>query len=328
MKVLKEWTALGRVRQPLLLAAGFFDGVHRGHRKILAETIARARASGGQAWVLTFDVHPLTVLRPDAAPPLLTSLRHKLKLLERLDLDGCLVLPFRRALADLEPDDFVRRLHRHMPTLSEVLVGRNWRFGRGGAGTPQRLVRLGREWGFRVVIVRDARRKAEIVSSTRIRTELARGNLREAGLLLGRPFSVLGTVTRGRTVGRTLGYPTANLDVANEVLPTRGVYGVRALLADRLADGVLNLGVRPTFPGAHGAPPVLELHLLDCKRNLYGREIEVFFLEKLRNERRFASARELAGQIAADVRAARKILCRRPTKKLEESLYRRRGRTL
>jgi len=304
MKVLTDLASLRKVPHPLVLAAGFFDGVHRGHVKVIDRAVARARALRGKAWVLTFDAHPLKILNPAAAPPLLTSHGHKLKLLEQLHADGCLVMPFIRKLAGMEPEEFVSQLHECVPPLAEIFVGKNWRFGRQGRGGAGMLSRLSRGMDLRVNVVRPVVRKGETVSSTRIRAEILRGSLREAAVMLGRPFSVLGTVTRGRTVARRLGTPTANLDVHNEVLPPRGVYAARAVVAGKPLSAIANLGVRPTFADQRGKKAVLELHVLDFRRSLYGKDVEVFFARKLRDERRFPSPEALKRQIAADIEAA------------------------
>jgi len=313
MKVSDKLSSLHRKRRPIVLAAGFFDGVHLGHRRVLSKAVCMAAEKRGEAWVLTFSTHPLHVLRPHAAPSLLTSARHKLGLLATLGVDGCLTIPFTRELAELEPEDFVRQLRASMPTLTDILVGRNWRFGRAGRGNPASLSRMGRQMGFRLTVVRPVVRRGHVVSSTRIREALRRGRLGAASDLLGRPFSVLGRVRRGNTRGRKLGFPTANLDVQNEVLPPLGVYAVQAVLTGGTArrrstpdllDGVCNLGLRPTFETAAQPAPLLELHLFDFDQPLYGREIEVFFLHKLRQEMKFASQGQLRRQIARDVVAA------------------------
>ena len=318
MKVVTTFESLKRQPGPVFLAAGFFDGLHLGHRKVIDRTIASARAAGGRAWVLTFDTHPLRVLNPAEAPLLLTSGRHKMLLLRRLDLDGCLVLPFTHRLANLDAREFVSLLHRCIPPLAEIFAGRNWRFGRYGRGSPAMLARLSRGTGLTVNVIQPVTREGETVSSTRVRAAIVGGNLEEAAVLLGRPFGILGTVTRGRTVGRRLGFPTANLRPHNEVLPPYGVYAVHARLGRRVHEGVLNHGVRPTYGQGGRAAPTLELHVMDLNRDLYGTDIEVLFVERLRDERRFGSETALRRQIAADVLRARSLLAE---KKLKESLY-------
>lgn len=308
MKVETSPQRLKAGRSPIFLAAGFFDGLHRGHRRVIDAMIQSARDCHGQAWVLTFDPHPLRVLGARMSPPLLTATAHKLRVLSRLDLDGCLVMRFTPALAACSPEQFVARLCRNIPALTAIFVGRNWRFGNRGAGNAQRLAELGRTFGFDVHVVRPVLRHRLPVSSTRIREEVRAGNLSEARALLGRPFSVLGTVVSGRTLGRTLGFPTANLKTRNEALPPDGVYAVFAAVRGRCHRAVLNLGRRPTVRQGGELRPVLELHLLDFKRNLYGDAIEVFFVRRLREERRFDTTGLLRNQIARDVQRARTVL--------------------
>jgi len=319
MKTVRNLGGLREEKRPLVLAAGFFDGLHRGHRKVIDKTSSRAKEIRGSAWVLTFDTHPARVLRPGSGPPLLTANRHKLTLLERMDLDGAVMMPFNRQVAKLRAETFVRNLLESAPTLREIVVGGNWRFGAGGEGDALLLSTLAEKQGIAVTSVRPVTRGGSAISSTRIRAEIARGNLDEAEIMLGRPFDILGTVTRGRTIGRKLGFPTANLDPHNEVLPPFGVYAVYALLEPAgLVGGLVNIGVRPTVSGKGGRKSVVELHALDTVADLYGQDIEVFFIARLRDEKRFANRNELAKQIAEDVARTRKLLA---GKKGKESLY-------
>lgn len=313
MKVLTSLHALGRERRPVVLAVGFFDGVHEGHREVVQIAVSRARKIGGQAWVLTFDPHPLNVLSPSAVPLLLTSIEHKRRLLESLGVDGCIVMSFNHKLARMEPVAFARLLRHSIPSLCEVIVGQNWRFGKHGKGDVGLLTKLGWKMGFNATVVKPAIYEGKPISSTRIRAEIKRGNLKRTAAMLGRPFSILGTVIHGKAIGRKIGFPTANLDFHSEALPPYGIYAVRALIADKLRDGVVNLGTRPTFE-KRNIKPLLELHLFDFRGNLYKRDVEVFFVKKLRNERRFASVKKLTAQIAHDVATARRLLrrgCRR-----------------
>jgi riboflavin kinase / FMN adenylyltransferase len=316
MRVYTEPSRLGSIRRPIVMAAGFFDGLHRGHQRVLSKTLKRARDLGGQAWVLTFDIHPLKLLRPEVAPRMLTSTGHKLMLFESLGVDGCLLLPFTRRLADMEPAAFVDWLCGAAPALRELHVGRNWRFGKREAGNVALLRRLGLRRNFSVSAATPVRLGGKTVSSTRIRDAILGGRLGEATRMLGRPFSVLGTVVPGRQVGRQLGFPTANLQPHNEVLPPCGVYAVRARLGHRMLDGVASYGTRPTFESPSGAPPVLELHLLDFRGNVYGKQIEIFFVARLRAERRFASTQKLCEQMTRDVACAREVLARTAARSL------------
>lgn len=312
---LARWRTL---RQPLCVAVGFFDGVHRGHAKVLEAALRRAREQGGTAWALTFDPHPARVLHPPAAPRLLTSLPHKLRALARVGIDGCMVLPFTPTLAARSPQDFLDHLVASAPTLTDVFVGPNWRFGQGRAGTPALLARFARQHGFRVHIVRPATRGGAVVSSTRVRAAIHAGELNHAAALLGRPFSVLGRVVHGSRLGRRLGYPTANVAPTNEVLPPFGIYAVFGLVGNHLRAGLLSYGVRPTVHHGPHPPAVLEWYVLDFAGNLYGREVEIFFIAKLRDEQTFDSLDALCAQIARDVAHGRRVLARK--KRVKESL--------
>lgn len=318
MRVLHDLASIKKARKPVVVAAGFFDGVHLGHRKVIERAMARAQEIGGRAWALTFDRHPLRVLNPRAAPPLLTASRHKLRLLQHTGLHGCLLLPFTRKLADTEPEVFVQWLLACSPPLTEIVVGRNWHFGRKGRGDPALLKQLSHGNGPKVTVTRAKIWKGEAISSTRIRAAVLRGSIDEAATMLGRLFSVLGTVTTGERIGQALGYPTVNLDPHNEVLPPAGVYAARVLVvedaararrsAEHLYNGVVNFGARPTFCGVKPRKPVLEVHILDFDGQLYDRDVEVFFVGRLRDEKRFPSKATLRAQIGRDIEQARRLL--------------------
>lgn len=312
MKVFADLCEVRMEPGPVVLAAGFFDGLHRGHRKVIGTTLTLARNLNGRATVLTFDTHPLQVVAPAAAPPLLTPRRHKLHLLEEFGLDGCLLLPFSRDVAGWTAETFVARLASAIPDLRCMVVGSKWRFGNGGRGNPARLSRLGRFHGFSVKVVRPVLRHGQPVSSTRIRQAVRAGHLDDARDLLDRPFSLFGTVVRGCARGRKLGFRTANVDYENEVFPPPGAYAARASFPGR--DGsalaaVANLGFRPTFASRTPGKPLLEVHLLDHHGDCYGRQVEVFLLKRLREEKAFASPAQLRGQIARDVEQAREAVC-------------------
>jgi len=247
MKLGSQLACLRSQRRPILLAAGFFDGMHRGHQAIIRKLVSAARRERGAAWVMTFDTHPLKVLHPETAPRLLTSTPHKLRLLEALGVHGCVVIHFTRALAQREPEDFVALLKRTAPALRQIVIGRNWTFGRRGRGTPAMLKALAPAYGLKITVIPPVRWHGAAVSSTRIRAAVLAGRLAEAAGMLGRPFSLLGTVVPGRGLGRKLGIPTANLDPHNEVAPPDGVYIVRARWDDADYPGIVNLGVRPTI---------------------------------------------------------------------------------
>ena len=310
MKLLKQPEQLSALGVPVMLASGFFDGVHLGHQAVLGETVRRARETGGQAWALTFDRHPLEVILPAKAPPLLMPLAERLARLEALGIDGVLLLHFTRRMALQEPETFVRWLccvpaagTPPPAALSEVRCGQNWRFGRRAAGTPEMLAEYGKTYGFRVVIVPYAQYQGEEISSTRIRLAVQEGRLDDARAMLGRPYSVSGLVQKGCRRGAGLGFATANIPSA-AVMPPEGVYAVRARI-DGGAEvaGVANWGANPTF---HAAEKTLETHLIGTGGcgELYGRKLDVSFLAHLRDERAFATPSALAAQIARDVEQA------------------------
>ncbi|MDD4872149.1 MAG: bifunctional riboflavin kinase/FAD synthetase [Kiritimatiellae bacterium] len=311
MKIITDLILLSREHRPVVLAAGFFDGLHRGHRCVIDKSVSEARRIGGVAWVLTFDTHPMRILRPGSAPLMLTSNRHKLKLLEKMHIDGCLLMPFTRLLAGLNPEAFVALLSSAVPTLTRIFVGKNWRFGHREEGDAKMLVKLAQKLFIKVTVVKPVLMSGRIISSTRIRKEVAKGNLADAEGMLGRPFSILGTVVKGRAVGRKIGFPTANLKTFNEVLPPFGVYAVHAVIGKRVLDGVVNIGIRPTFGGSNRRKSTIEVHLFKYRGDLYGREVEIFFIRKLRDERRFKSVNDLKKQIERDKRSASKILRKR-----------------
>lgn len=297
---------------PLILAAGFFDGVHGGHRQVLEGALARARAIGGQAWALTFDQHPLAVLAPQRRPPLLTPLQMRIEQLATTGLDGCLMLPFTRDLAALDPPAFVRLLCGTRGAIREIRCGANWRFGARAAGTPEGLAAMGREQGFEVVITPPRLYRGHPISSTRIRKAIQEGRVEEAAAMLGRDYAIRETVVRGRGLGRLLGMATANVHPGAEVLPAIGVYAVRTAIGDRLVDGVASLGWRPTFADARPDVPLLEIHLLDFAGDLYGATLDTAFVARLRDEITFPSAAALMEQVQRDITNARAILARHP----------------
>ncbi len=323
MKIIHTLDALKHESSPVYLAAGFFDGVHLGHHSVIGTAVEQARRANGQAWVMTFDTHPMHVLRPGHAPLMLTSVEHKLRLVQACGVDGCLLLPFTHELSRQSPEAFAALLFHSVPHLKGIVVGQNWRFGHKAAGTPELLARLGAAEQVGVITIDPVCHAGEPISSTRIRATITQGQLELAADMLGRPPSVLGTVVPGRQIGRQLGYPSANLDPHNEALPPHGIYAALAPLDGTLHEAVLNYGTSPTIDPSPEAPACLELHLLDYTGNLYGRELEAFFIAFLRREVRYPSRDLLKAAIAHDIDRARRILQDSTmAKKLKESLYR------
>ena len=298
---------LAAIPGPVFLAIGVFDGVHLGHQAVIGRALSDARAAGGTAVVVTFDPHPMRVMRPQQAPRLLTSTQHKAQLIQRLGVCELLVLPFTPELSATPPEEFVRALHAACRPLREICVGHTWSFGRNRAGNLQLLKALGDELGFDEIGLPAVEMDGEVVSSTSIRAAVEAGDMERAARLLGRDFAILGTVVHGDHLGRTLGFPTANLAAHNEQFPPNGVYAVEALHAGRTLPGVVNIGVRPTIATASGER-VLELHLFDFTADIYGQYVEVVFRRFLRPEQKFAGLEALKAQIAQDVADARHAL--------------------
>lgn len=295
---------LSALRGPIVLAIGVFDGVHLGHQAVLTRARDDAARLGGTAVAVTFDPHPVRVLRPEAAPRLLTATAHKLRLIHTGEMEHALVLRFDRELAATPPAEFIRRLATACRPLREICVGHTWSFGAGRAGNLQLLEALGKELGFAEVGVSAVKVEGEIVSSTLIRQAVETGDLARAARLLGREYTILGTVIEGQQLGRKLGFPTANLAAHNEQFPPNGVYSIEAQVRGEVRRGVANIGVRPTLAQPHGER-LVEVHLFDFHDSIYGEDIEVAFRRFLRPEQKFASLEDLKAQIARDVAAAR-----------------------
>jgi riboflavin kinase / FMN adenylyltransferase len=302
---------------PVCIAMGFFDGVHLGHGRVLQSAIKQAKRLGGTAWMVSFDPHPNVVLRPDVAPEMLMTIAQKCDHARLAGIDGCLALPFSKDVAQQSPGDFVAQLREQMPTLRHIAVGAQWRFGHRRSGTRQTLTDLGRKYGFSVEGVEAALHGDTPISSTRIRAAVTQGQLDEAEVMLGRPFSVRGRVVEGQRLGRTLGYPTANLALADGVRPPQGIYAARAAVAGKLHDGVVSYGRRPTVADAN-ADPVMELHLFGYEGDLYGLEVELYFEKFIRSEQKFDGLEGLRTRIAADCEEAQHMLIER---KVKDKLY-------
>lgn len=305
MRVLRGLDALPDPERAAGCAAtvGVFDGVHLGHFVVLRRVVARAEALGVRPAMVTFAGHPKEVLL-GRAPATVTSLEHRLLLFERAGIGLTLVLEFDAALRELTAAQFLRRILLDGLGLRELVFGFDSKFGRDRGGNPESLAPLAREWGFGIEEVPPLRLGGRAVSSSAIREAVGLGDLRSAATMLGRPVSVLGTVVRGDGRGKSLGFPTANLDLHHELHPPAGVYAALALLDGALRPAVVNVGNKPTFGGGE---ETVEAHLLDGGGDLYGRDLEVFFLERLRGEKTFPGTEALREQIAADAARAREV---------------------
>lgn len=300
--MLRHLEELAELDEPLHLALGVFDGVHLGHRAVLGAAVEAARREGGMAGLLTFHPHPIRVIAPGKAPAMmLTTLTQKIDLVGRLGIEFFVALNFDAEMAAMEAADFLGRLCR--AELRTIAVGEDWRFGRGRAGDVGFLREQSAKHGYRLIAVPPVMAEGDRISSTRIRQAIRDGNLEAAKRMLGRPHSVRGEVLKGAQLGHKLGFPTANLSVAELQVPPDGVWAVRA----RIDHGdwmpaVANLGMRPTVGGERH---LLEVHVLDFSKELYGREMEVEFVCRLRDERKFSGLDELKEAIGRDVQAVR-----------------------
>ncbi|MCK9377590.1 MAG: bifunctional riboflavin kinase/FAD synthetase [Syntrophobacterales bacterium] len=289
-----------------VVTIGNFDGVHLGHRAILGLVVQRARELGGQAVAVTFNPHPVKVLRPEVNLPLLTTQDQKLKLLTASGLDAVVVLPFTTEFAALPARDFVRQYFCERLRAREVVVGHDYCFGRGREGNIDLLKEMGEIYGFTVQVVWAVEVDRAVVSSSLIRALLRLGKVTEAGRLLGRPYGVAGRVIQGKGRGaKLLGVPTANILTPNELLPSTGIYAVWVRRGEEILPGVANIGTCPTFDNSELS---LEVHLMEFSGDLYGENLEVQFVTRLREEQRFPSLEALAAQIHADIAAARQAL--------------------
>jgi riboflavin kinase/FMN adenylyltransferase len=306
MEVLHSIPGLSRLRGPLFLAIGVFDGVHRGHQAVISTSASHAQSADGAAVVVTFDPHPEKVLRSKTAPRLLTATQHKIALIRELGVQHLLVINFDKQFAATPAEDFVGQLATHSRPLHEICVGHEWSFGKDRRGNLDLLKKLGARLGFDVVGIPPVTVNGTVVSSTAIRKAVEDGDLTRAAVLLGREYTILGTVTHGDDLGKKLGFPTANLSAHNEQFPPDGVYLAEARFEGALYRGLVNLGYRPTV-STNKSNRVLEIHLLDFNRNMYGQNLEVRFLRYLRAEKKFESLDALVRQINLDVRQAREL---------------------
>jgi len=296
-----------RWSQPVL-ALGNFDGVHRGHRKILERVRRVAGERGGTSVVMTFDPHPPRVVRPDKAPALLMTKAQKLEAIADAGVHGAAIVRFTTELSRWDPETFVRTVLVGWLRVSEVWVGANFLFGHDRSGNFSLLRVLGGRYGFKAEKIDPVRYKDFVVSSTRVRRLVSEGRVDEAGALLGHQYVIDGTVMRGDQRGRTLGFPTANLCTENELLPPHGVYATTARVGSVVHPSVTNVGTRPTVDPS--GRTVIETHIFDLDRDLYGQRLRIGFVQRLRDERAFESLDALRAQIDADCGRARMLFTR------------------
>ncbi len=306
MEILRSIPELSHLPGPLFLAIGVFDGVHLGHQAVISTSAEHARVSMGTPVVVTFDPHPEKILRPEKAPHLLTATPHKIALIRTLGVRHLLIITFDRQFAATEPEDFVQWLVQHSKPLREICVGHEWSFGKNRRGNLELLTRLGAKFDFNVVGFPPVTVNGEIVSSTTIRRAVETGDFKKAAAMLGREYTILGTVVHGDDLGKKIGFPTANLSAHSEQFPPNGVYFAEAILNGERLPGVVNLGLRPTMSSGK-SDRVLEIHLLDFERDIYGKDLQLRFVRYLRPEKKFENVDALVQQIQRDVQQARDL---------------------
>ena len=295
---------------------GVFDGVHIGHRAVIKKVVDRAKAVGTVSVVVTFDPHPLKVLGAGHLVPSLMSLKHRVDTIKKMGVDKVIIMKFDKRLSRMEPGRFIGDVIRKELNAREIFVGEDFCFGKGAGANIKALKRIGRMSGLKVYPVRAVKRNGQVISSSEIRRLIVSGKIKEASGLLGRPFSILGTVVSGARLARALGYPTANINPHHEAMPPGGVYAVRVKLNKKLFKGIMNIGTRPTFYD-HGKDiePSIEVHIFGFRGSIYGKDMEIVFVKRMRPEKKFNTIDSLIEQVKRDEKAAKKLLSvKNPTK--------------
>jgi riboflavin kinase/FMN adenylyltransferase len=287
-------------------ALGVFDGVHLGHQSVIAQVLKDARQMHALPLVITFDKHPISVLNPAKAPKMIYPLEAKLSLLEQLGIEKVMLIPFNEKIASLSAPDFFKIISTNLFPLLSISMGTGFVFARNRTGNIKKLREMAVETGTIVQEVPSVCVHEEKISSSQIRIEISRGNFEKASQMLGRPYSIISNVVVGDQIGRTIGYPTANLSVVDRAIPPTGVYAVTVLIGERQFQGCMNIGLRPTL-GCSDPKPRVEVCILNFNEDLYGKTIEVIPLKRLRDEKKFASLDTLRIQIAQDIKQAQSV---------------------
>lgn len=309
MKVLFGIKSLKENIKGSIVTIGVFDGVHIGHRKVISHVVSRAKELGLKSVLVTFDPHPVKVLTPHIKVPSIMSLEHRIDVIKGMGIDIVLVLRFTKSIARISPEKFVSRILKEKLGMREIYIGENFFFGKGALAGPETLQKLSEKLGFKAHAFKPVKKNGKVVSSSLIRGLIIKGDIRGAASLLGRHVSILGTVVHGAKRGRLLGFRTANLNPHHEAIPPTAVYAMRARLDKKTYDGVLNIGTRPTFHRySHELESTIEAHLFGFNKDIYGKDMEVIFIKKMRDQFKFNDRTGLMGQIAKDVANARTAL--------------------
>lgn len=305
MQVINRLEEIKRLTQPVILSIGNFDGIHLGHLKVLQTAKEYAKRENRPFAVLTFSNHPVEVLQPGESVPLLCSPSHKIKLMEAHGVDFLMILPFTNAFSQQSPREFLNYLRQYVP-FSHLILGYDATIGHKKRGDRFHVQEIANEEGFYLEYVEAYTTNNEVISSRKIRNCVQNGDLAKAESYLGRKFSIYDVVREGKTHGKKIGFPTANIEVAKLCLPPLGVYAVKVLFEDQELNAVANLGFAPTLK--NDKTPTLEVHILDWNGDLYEQPIEVVFIKYLRAERRFENIQQLKEQIERDIKEARSTL--------------------
>jgi riboflavin kinase/FMN adenylyltransferase len=297
MKVIFGLNHIKKYKKPVV-ALGIFDGVHRAHRRILKEVVKISRQIKGTSMVLTFWPHPQ---KKDS----LYSLEHRLRLISEIGVEVCVVIGFNRAFSQISPADFIKDILVERIGIHYLCVGKNFRFGKDAKGEFKTLKKLSRLYNFKIKVFEVIKINRRSVSSTDIRRLITKGNLSRAQKLLYRPISILGTVIRGTSLGKELGFPTANINPHHEIIPPSGVYAVKIILNHKKLRGLCYIGRKPTF--RHQKEKSIEVYIFNFKRNIYGEYLQIEFIKKIRNEKKFQTPAALLQQIRKDITSSRKI---------------------
>jgi len=305
MKTLYGISNLKKSSKPSAVSVGIFDGVHIGHKEILSQLIRYSKRRNLQSVVVTFDPHPAKVLKKGQPVAAITSLGHRLRLLEKSSVDKCLVISFDKAFAKKSAHDFVDKLLVDKLNMKALIVGGTFSFGREQVKTIPALKKIADKFGFKLMPVKPKHFRKRTISSSLIRHLIEKGRLKTAESLLSRPVSILGTVIKGRKRGRIIGFRTANINPHHEAIPPGGVYAAHTVLDKKRYKSVVNIGRRPTF---NEKEPSIEVHIFGINRDIYGKDIEVLFKKRLRSERRFKNENHLRAQIIKDAHLAQKLI--------------------
>jgi len=306
MQIFRNSKGLKRKTKQAVLTLGNFDGLHLGHQRIIRKVRERAASLGVSSVVYTFEPHPLKVVAPNKSPALILDIDDKARIIEALGIDYMVIARFTKEFAARHPREFVEAELR--PVAADVCVGHDFSFGKGKTGTADYLKELGEELGFGVHVIPAYKKGGEVVSSSRIRRRITEGEVMEAAALLGRNFAIKGKVVRGRTIGKEIGFPTANIRTQSEIVPGDGVYAAFAVVGEARHRAVVNIGMAPTFGGKERS---IEVHILGFRDNIYGKRVRVEFVRRLRGEKAFASTEALQRQIRRDIKRSERILVNR-----------------